>query len=440
MANWEPMEAQPSGAARSNPPGSCQRRSCSGGFAHGLLGAALTVTGTLALAAACAQDAAAPPSDFAITFDTIGGTVHVTNTGTPPPARLVPVVSIGPETLTDTGSPDEFGGVNSVALGPDGEVYVADARNFEVRVFGLDGAHRRTFGRRGEGPGEFETLSSLAWAGDRLLTYDIMLGRVGAWSAEGEWLGQQRTRGSMTGGGGAIRLYAVGPDELYRYATGSAVETRFGSALRSLYVGLNSRGETGDTLVQLEAPSDAPAPYIICQTEEGILRFFTIPFAPGLTQHPGPGDVIYSAFERDYRIAVTRNGGADTVRVIQRPLPAEPIGDDEWEEGNRDFNEWRSENRSASCDPSGPTRPAAKPILGGLHIAPDGKLWVKVMRAAGDLWEVFDADGRLLASVPRPPHKRGVAPAFSAADHLLTIRRDSLDLDHVDVWLLERGS
>ena len=398
---------------------------------------ALAATAGLTLATACTHDAAAPPSDFATTFDTIAGTVYVTNTGTPPPARLVPVVSIGPKSLTDTGSPDEFGGVNSVALGPDGEVYVADARNFEVRVFGLDGAHRRTFGRRGEGPGEFETLSSLAWAGDRLLTYDIMLGRVGQWSAEGEWLGQHRTRGSMTGGGGAIRLYSVGPDELYRYATGSASETRFGSVLQSLYVGLNSRGATGDTLVQLEAPSDAPAPVILCRQERGF-RFFSVPFASGLTQHPGPGGVIYSAYQGDYSIAVTRNGGADTVRVIRRPLPAEPVGDDEWEEGNRDFNEWRAENRSAQCDPSGPSRPAARPILGSIYIAPDGKLWVTVMRTGGRLWEVFDTDGRLLASVPQDPRKSGVAPAFDASDHLLTIRQDSLDLDHVDVWRLER--
>ena len=323
------------------------------------LTAALTVTGTLALATACTQDAAAPPSDFATTFDTIGGVIHVTNTGTPPAARLVPVVSIGPKTLTDTGSPDEFGGVNSVALGPDGDVYVADARNFEVRVFGLDGAHRRTFGREGEGPGEFQALSSLAWAGDRLLTYDPMLGRVGEWSSEGDWLGQQRTRGFMTGGGGGIRLYPVGPDEVFRHATGSASETRFGSVLQSLYVGLNSRGETGDTLVQLTAPSGAFSSVIICQYGEGFLSFFTIPFAPDLAQHPGPGGVIYSALTSDYRIAVTRNDGAD---------------------------------------------------------------------------------GRLLASVPRPPKKRGVAPAFSASDHLLAIRQDSLDLDHVDVWLLERGS
>ena len=76
----------------------------------------------------------------------------------------------------------------------------------------------------------------------------------------------------------------------------------------------------------------------------------------------------------------------------------------------------------------------------GLYIAPDGRLRVEVERASGNLWEVFDVDGRLLASVSRPPKKRGVAPAFSASDHLLTIRQDSLDLDHVDVWLLERGS
>ena len=198
----------------------------------------------------------------------------------------------------------------------------------------------------------------------------------------------------MTGGGGGIRLFSVGPDDLYRLATGSASEARFGSVLQSLYVGLNSRGETGDTLGQLTPPSGALSSAIVCQHGEGFLSFFTIPFAPGLVQHPGPGGVIFSALTSDYRIAVTRNDGADTVRVIQRPLPAEPVGDDEWKEGNREFEEWRAENRSASCDPSGPTRPAAKPILRGLHIAPDGKLWVEVERAADNLWEVFDANGR----------------------------------------------
>ena len=262
------------------------------------------------------------------------------------------------------------------------------------------------------------------------------------WAASGS--GLRRASGSDSTGPGAHDRWrrhhpAVlrRPDELYRYATGASIEARFGSVLQNLYVGLNSSGATGDTLVQLEGPSDAPASFILCQGE-GYIRGFTIPFGAGFAQHPGPGGVIYSAYEGDYSIAVTRNGGADTVRVIRRPLPMEPVGDDEWEEGIREFNEWRAENRSAQCDPSGPTRPAARPILGGINIAPDGKLWVTVMRTGGRLWEVFDADGRLIASVPQHPRKSGVAAAFDASDHLLTIRQDSLDLDHVDVWRLER--
>ena len=124
--------------------------------------------------------------------------------------------------------------------------------------------------------------------------------------------------------------------------------------------------------------------------------------------------------------------------MIERPLPAEPVGNDEWEAGNEDFEEFRTRRPSASCEPSGPTRPDTRPLIEEIYIAPDGKLWVEVMRTAGNRWEVFDADGRLLGSVPAPPRGERVVPAFGP-DRLVTIRRDSLDLDHVDVWRFERG-
>ena len=394
---------------------------------------ALAAALALALATACAQDASAPSSDFATTFDTIAGIVHVTNAGDAPPARLVPVVSIGPKTLTDTGSPDEFGGVTSVALGPAGDVFVADGRNFEVRVFGLDGAHRRTFGREGEGPGEFRSIYSLAWAGDRLLTFDPPQGRIGEWSAEGDWLGQQRTQGGVTGPSAVVRLFPVGPDELFRSAIGDRIDTPRGPALRSLYVGLDSRGATGDTLVLLRPPADVPPSHIICQSERTI-GYFTIPFAPQFVQHPGPGGAIYSALTNAYRISVTRNDGADTLRVIQRELVPEPIGDEEWASGTAELDEWQAEQQGASCEPSGPTRPASKPFIEDLFIAPDGRLWVEVIRTGGNRWEVFDPEGRLLGGAAAPPRRDNVVPAFGPSDYLLTVRRDSLDLDHVDVW------
>lgn len=62
---------------------------------------------------------------------------------------------------------------------------------------------------------------------------------------------------------------------------------------------------------------------------------------------------------------------------------------------------------------------------------------MEVIRTAGNRWEFFDPEGRLLGTVPAPARKERAAPAFSA-DHLITIRQDSLDLDHVDVWRIER--
>ena len=283
----------------------------------------------LAFASACTADDDAPVASFLLGSDSVP---VVTNDGPAPPARLDPVVSIGPKTLTETGSPDEFGGVSSVALGTGGDVFVADGRNHEVRVFGLDGAHKRTFGREGEGPGEFISLYSLAWAGDRLLTFDPDQGRIGEWSAEGKWLGQQDTREGVTGNLRLVRLYPVGPDEAFRFAL-------VGSNLQSSFVGLNSGGMTGDTLTWFRAPPGGPRAFVECRYDGGI-AFFDVPFAPQFLQHPGPGGVLYSALTSDYRIFVTRGDGAEVLMVIERSLPTESFSDDEWREANEEFHEW----------------------------------------------------------------------------------------------------
>ena len=396
----------------------------------GTLPLALPVLALLAGTPAACGPETTPAGDLAITTDTVGGIVRVTNTGTAPAWQLAPVVSIGPASLSETGAPEEFGRVNSATLGPDEAVFVADGFNDEVRVFGLDGTYRRTFGRNGDGPGEFRSLYSVAWMGDRLLTLDPSLGRIGVFSADGEWLGQQRVEGSYSGSAADIRLMPVGPDEFYRLAL-----LRDATGIESLLVGHDSGGETGDTLSLLRPPP-GPAGFILCQYGE-MITSFPIPFGPGLTQHPGPGAVMYSAMTDAYRIAITRAGG-DTLRVIERPLPPEPISDEEWAAGNRDFEELLAERPDAECDPRRPSRPEAKSFIRSIFIAPDGKLWVEVIRTAGNRWEIFDAEGRLLGTVPAPPRKEDAAPAFSA-DHLITIRQDSLDLDHVDVWRIERA-
>ena len=386
---------------------------------------------SLALAAACGGDPASTDvGDLTISVDTVDGVIRVTNTGTAPEWRLTQVISIGPKSLTDTGSPEEFGNVTSVSLGPDEAVFVADRMNDEVRVFGLDGVHRRTFGRDGEGPGEFGSLYSLAWVGDRLLTLDPRVGRIGEFSAQGDWLGQRNAAGGFSGSVDLIRLHTVGADETYATAL-----VTVGTGSEVVLLGHDSRGETGDTLqfVRAEAPP-GPAPMVICEFDGGT-HFFPVPFALSVVRHPGPGGVWYSAWNNSYRITVT-GSGADTLRVIERSLPTEPVTDEEWAAVEQAFDDSLASYPNPSCDPRRPGRPAVKPVIEELLVAPDGKLWVKIVRAAGNRWEFFDPEGRLLGTVPAPEQREGRVPAFGP-DLLVTIRQDSLALDHVDVWRIE---
>ncbi len=344
--------------------------------------------------------------------------------GTPPVWRLDLVASMGAGALSTAAGPEDFGRVVAVALGADDEVFVADRLNWEVRVFGLDGSHRWSFGRRGQGPGEFESLYSIAWVGDRLLALDYANARISEFSAAGDHLGQRETATQGVSGSG-LRLYPVSPEEVY--ADDFLPEHDFDH----FYVGHGPEGPTDIAISKLPQPEE-PASHIVCTAEDRKL-FYSIPFAPSLVQHPGPGGLLYSAMTNAYRIAVTQ--GADTVRVIEREAEPAPLSAAEWEAASEGIRNFRSENPGVPCEPDLPGRPSVKPIVKTLFVAPDGRLWVDVAAADGNWWEVFAADGDLLARIEAPA-SRGI-PALGA-EHVVTIRRDSLDLDYVDVYRIER--
>ena len=215
-----------------------------------------------ALASACDQGSPAVPSDLTTTIDTVDGVIRVTNTGTPPEWQLVQVVSIGPKSLTDQGSPDEFGRVSSASMGPDGEVFVADAQYDEIRVFGLDGVHRRTFGRNGEGPGEFSGLYSVAWTGG-----PAPHSGPTPWARRGVF-GAGRVPGPAPKCKVACRAPAFACFRWARTRTYGFALVEGPDGLEFAFVGHNSSGETGDTLRQLEQPP-GPATGVVLRVRRG---------------------------------------------------------------------------------------------------------------------------------------------------------------------------
>lgn len=68
-----------------------------------------------------------------------------------------------------------------------GSLALIDVASRELRIFDADGRHVRSFGRGGEGPGEFQfPLGLLLAPGDSLLVWDAGLRRASIFSSAGE--------------------------------------------------------------------------------------------------------------------------------------------------------------------------------------------------------------------------------------------------------------
>ena len=190
------------------------------------------------------------------TIETLpNGAVRVRNPGTgiwgeADAWRLVPELALGdgdgPEATT-------FAQLIALAVGDDGRIYVLDRQTQELRIFAASGAHVRTAGRQGAGPGEYREPNGLLWlTPDTLLVVDQRGNRYSVVDRNGEYV-RSVPRSlpfyawAFRGGHERGRLY-----EQYHVGTGRDT--------RPALIGASLSGETLplDT-VALPVTADAPA-------------------------------------------------------------------------------------------------------------------------------------------------------------------------------------
>ena len=87
----------------------------------------------------------------------------------------------------------------TVAIGPDGSVYVGDQSSSVVQVFGPDGAFRREVGVAGTRPGEMTSVGAIAVTPDNILLVAVGTNRIDRFDADGTLVGS--FGGSGTGVG-----------------------------------------------------------------------------------------------------------------------------------------------------------------------------------------------------------------------------------------------
>jgi hypothetical protein len=379
--------------------------------------------GLLLLAAGSSCDGTGA-KDSHVVVDTVAGAERVRNSVD---ARLW---SLGELTrIAAAEGPASFGRIASVVADDRGNVYVADQQASEIRVFDAKGTHLRTIGRRGQGPGEFDELYSLAWMGDTLLALDPLNGRIGLLSPVGEWRGQiphDRLTGSD------IHLIPVGSEVLTLGVGTRGPDGRLGSHF------VRISGATIDTIPYRPVPPDpARARPILCRSKvHGGMTFFSTPFLDKPLYEPAPGRLIAVANTAAYRIAFVDSTG-DTVRVVEKTATPLPISDAEWESRTSDLPRWRTKYPDAACDRLTFERPAAKPILQDLFFDRAGRMWVEVTSNEGSLFDVFDHGGRQVGRVVAPERVTRV-PVYATADRAYLVLADSLGVEEVRGYRLIR--
>ena len=115
--------------------------------------------------------------------------------------------------------------VSGAFVAPDGRLFVANAGSSDVRVFSPAGELLRTFGTKGNGPGEHQFISQMWLAGDTAILYDPVNQKVSYWSLDGALQREVRVAGDRYSIVGRLedgRFIGASEGEPVRMAPGSS--------------------------------------------------------------------------------------------------------------------------------------------------------------------------------------------------------------------------
>lgn len=385
------------------------------------------IPGTLACAAA--GDA---PADEGVRLDTIGGIVHVINSGAGlwasggrwhvHPNRMVEIGEV------DGADPYVFGDVTGVLVNEDGRIYIADTQALEVRIFSPEGEFVSRFGRSGDGPGEMRNISGLGWApGGGVTVLDGRLSRVSIFDATGKFSNSFRLeRPYMIFGRGAlVRFDAKG-----HFYDRTALSHGIGSDSIGI-VRYAASGQVEDTiLVAVYAP-----PRVLVQRGGVPVMSFSVPFAPEPSSTAGPDGRIYSTRGEIYSIASLAPSG-DTLLVIQRAVIPPVVTAMERDSALTMIQE--RHRQTTGADPRDlPTIPKRKAAVAALRSDELGYLWVLRSSEYGATameWDVFNPEGRFLGTLTLP----SMDVMYIGERAIAGIIRDELGVARVMVIPLDR--
>jgi hypothetical protein len=362
----------------------------------------------------------------------------------PGPATPAFQVSAAPEVVigaADTIAMEQFALISGVRRLASGEIVVTDYRSGEVRAFEGSGRFARLVGRRGEGPGEYGQLYGLLSDAEfPVEVWDASDHRLTRYSATGEFLGMldvTRPPSVALPGGGRAGFYL---DPLGRLSNGEYFAT--GGPSRA---GMPD-GVTVDSQYVWRIDSVGGIHHFATvftrvryfhHRPDGSTTLGPMPFGPKGSLAVGDSGWFHSGgstFEtREYRndgslrriMRVARESGpiknAARERFILEALEGLPEEAAARERGTFEWLKW----------------PETMPAYDALIHDTEGHLWARLTPDTASTvgWDVFDAEGRLVAtaSTPSTLDVKQIGP-----DWLLALSKGEMDEPLVYLYRLKR--
>ena len=362
---------------------------------------------------------------------------------------LVPEVTIGE---MDGADPYLFGNVRGLDVDDRGRILVVDAQAREVRVFSPEGRHLHSFGRRGEGPGEFSEPDVIRIRDDGLLVIrDQRNARFSLFAPEGEHRGGWSLRGGFFTG---TPFYLTDDGEVFHPTLRNLGADVGPGQWQHALVRYDREGTVADTL---DVPTRGREPPSVEVRTENVVNRSLVPFSPREFWALTPwGDFLFG-HSGMYRIERWNQDGS--VLATERVSPAAPV-----RAGEARYQQELITRRFRQVDASwrwqGDGVPDVKPFYQNLLSGRDGTIWV-LRHSPGfeeenpdydpdrpdqgfptrwtepQVFDVFDENGRYLGPVKAPRELRVWTTPVLTAEGVWAVAPHELGYDQVIRFRLE---
>ena len=351
-----------------------------------------------------------------------------------------PILSIG---TFDGAEPEIFGRIVSVALDGSGNLIVADQQAAEIRTFDAQGEHLRSFGRTGDGPGEFQALLGAWPTAEGAIVATDARGRIVRFDSTGALL---TTATLIAPNGAATRpVRPAGPDLVLGRARSALPSPESGQNLEELLESLSNpveqlvRHDLSGALIDTVATVFGQA--VQASSSGGSISIMRVPLSARSAATASSTGRVAVTRGQSYEISLFDPDG--NLERIVRLTDAPPVLTDAhlgswvrnspggWESSDEtQIEAVVSEFRNSMAVPE------RLPAWSSLLFADGGELWAQryATSAAETIrWDVFGADGGFLGRVTVPASFR---IQHVGNGRLTVVSSDDLGVERVEVYEL----